>query len=238
MTRGGYISILVLIVSLWSFREWNFYTEKKSMEASMESIKSYFEGEKDSFMADRKLMVEDVKQMKQLYVSSTEDLNFLKEQYKSFSKIQSVIKTEIHSSVKGLKIPIQVADVLFPDSLVPIDIVNQLYIPKNSKSTYSDDWIDLAFQIGDSLVIDSINVRNKIDAVIGWKKSEKSFSFLRKKEPVVEVISYSPYSKVGYVNNLIVKPEEKNKFLSTITSKPVLLGIGVGVGILITSIIK
>lgn len=238
MTRGGYISIIVLVVLVWGFREWNFYTEKKSMESSMDSIKSYFEKEKDSFAADRELMVQDVKQMAQLYVSSTEDLNFLKEQYKEFSKIQSVIKTEISSSVKGLKIPIQIADVNFPDSLIPVDIVNQFYIPKNSKSSYSDDWIDLAFELGDSLSIDSIVVRNKIDAVVGWKKSEKSFAFLRKKEPVIDIISYSPYTKVGYVNNLTVEPENKSKFISTITSKPVILGIGVGLGILVSSLIK
>lgn len=189
-------------------------------------------------MDGKELIAHDLKEMKQLQVASAKEMEFLKEQYKSFSKIQSVIKAEITSSVKGLNIPIQIADVNFPDSLIPVDLVNQFYIPKNSKSSYSDDWIDLAFTIGDSLAVDSIKVRNKIDAVVGWKKSDKAFAFLRKKEPVVEIISYSPYTEIGHINNLTVKPENNNKFLSAITSKPVLFITGVIGGILVSNLIK
>tara|TARA_R110000772_G_scaffold1095_1_gene3854 strand:- start:6120 stop:6836 length:717 start_codon:yes stop_codon:yes gene_type:complete len=238
MTRGGYIFSLIVVILLWGFREWTFHSEKKELTRTISSIQSFFQNERESFMDGKELIAHDLKEMKQLQVASAKEMEFLKEQYKSFSKIQSVIKAEITSSVKGLNIPIQIADVNFPDSLIPVDLVNQFYIPKNSKSSYSDDWIDLAFTIGDSLAVDSIKVRNKIDAVVGWKKSDKAFAFLRKKEPVVEIISYSPYTEIGHINNLTVKPENNNKFLSAITSKPVLFITGVIGGILVSNLIK
>jgi hypothetical protein len=235
MTRGAYLIIAIILV-LFGMREYSHYSDKKDLKQTMESMTAYFEKEKESIFAGEELIAQDVKDMKQLFVSATKDLEFLKKQYSNFSRIESVIKTELTSSVTDVKIPIVRPQIHFSDSLIPRDIVNQFYIPKNSKSSYSDDWIDLAFTLGDSLSVDSIVTRNKIDAVIGWKKSEKSLSFLRKKEPTVEIISYSPYSKIGYVNNLIVKDSE-SKFKKFIKSPPFLIGTGVLGGIIISKLI-
>ena len=73
---------------------------------------------------------------------------------------------------------------------------------------------------------------NKFDVTIGWKKPDKSFKFLRKKIPVVELISYSPYSKINYVNNVVVDDNKSNIF----TSKPAMVVYGAAAGYIFAKI--
>lgn len=228
MTNGSYILIIAVIVGLFIFRECEHSKEIDNMVSTMESRESFFEKEKESFFAEMDIKINDIKESKPNYVVSIDNIDAIRELYPDLSNISSVIKTEVRTEIKESIEYVYDTTYLALDSndFIHRDSVIANFIPKGSKVHKNDLWYDLSISLEDSLIIDSLIMRDKIDAVLAWKKPDKNFKFLRKKEPVVSVQSYNPYTKIGYVNNLVVK-DERSKFGRIMTSKPMMFMYGI-----------
>lgn len=230
MKKQGYLVFIVAILALFVFRECEHRSEKKMLAKSMKSQEEFFKKEMDSYFAGMKLEVEDVKNTTQNIVSSIDEIEAIKDLYPEFKNIESIVKTELHTNISG-SLAFTPPDTIFvpvtTEGMVHIDSINKYYIPRGSKASHDELWYDIAITLNDSLQIDSLRVRDKIDAVLAWKKPDKNFKFLRKRIPVVSVQSYNPYTDIGYVNNLVVK-DERSKFAKVLTSKPMMFLYGVG----------
>ena len=227
MTNGHYLLIIAAIVSLFLMRECEHSSDMKLISQSMESQKAFFEKEMESYFAGEDIKVSDSATVKQNLVASIEDV--LDDKYSELGDVGSVIKVETHTVIK--EVIRYVHDTTYlssnTDTFIHRDSVSAHFIAKGSKASHNDLWYDIDVTLGDSLIIDSLLVREKIDAILSWNKPDKSFKFLRKKEPIVTIQSYSPHSNIGYVNNLVV--QEKNR--NFLTSKPMMILYG-AVGIL------
>ena len=226
MTNGKYLLIIAGIISLFIFRECEHSSDMKLISLSMESQKNFFEKEMESYFAGEDIKVSDSTTVKQNLVASIEDV--LDDKYSNLGDVGSVIKVETHTVIK--EVIRYVHDTTYLSStteeFIHRDSVTEHFIAKGSKASANDLWYDINITLGDSLIIDSLLVREKIDAILSWNKPDKSFKFLRKKEPIVTIQSFSPHSNIGYVNNLVVK-EKNSKFGNVLTSKPMMFVYGV-----------
>lgn len=231
MTNGHYLAIILGIVSLFIFRECEHSSDMKLMAQSMESQKEFLKKEMESYFAGMDLKVEDSVTVKQNLVASIEDV--LDDKYSDLGDVGGVIKVETHTKI--IERIEYIHDTTYISSVsgdfIHKDSITEHFIAKGSKASASDLWYDINITLGDSLIIDSLLVREKIDAILSYKKPDKSFKFLRKKEPVVTIQSYSPHSNIGYVNNLVVKEDKGSKVGNILTSKPMMIVYG-AIGIL------
>ena len=197
----------------------------------MESREDFFELERMSYFDSMDVRIQSIKEAKQNSVLSIDDIEVIRNMYPGISNIESLVKTELHSFITGSSTYIYDTVYLAQnnDEYIHRDSVKRNFIPKGTRSIKNDAWYDLSLTIGDSLSIDSLKVREKLDVILGWKKPDKSFKWLRKREPIVSVQSYNPYTEVGYVNNLVVR-DERSKFGKVMTSKPMMFIYGLGIG--------
>lgn len=230
MTNGKWLLLVIAVIGISLLRECQHNAKESALEETIASIQSFMETEKESFTAQLEVEVQARKDMEQRFVSTIDDLEEIKKQYQGLKDISSIIKAELHTKIKGnIEYKHDTTWLTnYPDSLIPIDSVKRHFVPKGTTAEKHDIWYDISLTLDDSLRIDSLLVREKIDAVLGWKKpDDKKFKFLRKRVPVVSIQSYNPYSNIGYVNNLVVK-DEKSKFVKVLTSKPMMFLYGVG----------
>ena len=203
MTNGNYLIIIAALIGLFVFRECEHKAEKDQLKDSIVSVKDFMEKELDSYFAGKDIEVQDSVVAHQNLVSSIDEV--LADKY-------------IHDTTYLAS---------NTDEFIHRDTVREYFIPKGTKASHEDLWYDIDITLNDSLQIDSLKVRDKIDAVLAWRKPDKSFKWLRKREPIVTVQSYNPYTTIGHVNNLVVK-DEKSKFVKVLTSKPMMFLYGVG----------
>lgn len=236
MTNGHYLLIIAGIVSLFLFRECEHSSDMKLISQSMESQKAFFDKEMESYFAGKEISVSDSATVKQNLVASIEDV--LDDKYSNLGDIGSIIKLETHTYIRDSIEYIH--DTVYlsnnTEEFIHRDSITEHFIAKGSKVTHNELWYDISMTLGDSLVIDSLLVREKIDAILSYRKPDKSFKFLRKKEPIVTINSYSPHSNIGYINNLVVQ-EKKSNFGKALTSKPMMIVYGV-MGVLVYQGVK
>ena len=152
-----------------------------------------------------------------------------------------MVKLESKSIVKDVELKyIYIHDTVYKERLVlngELDtaFLNEHYLKIPAKVEMNNDWMSFNATIEKKFSIDSLSMYNKFDAYLGYKKPEKPLKFLRKSEPVLELRSYSPYTKVAYVNNIVVEDGKKGKFL---TSKPAMFLYGLGTGFILSKSIN
>ena len=224
MKTTHWLLIIGVLCGLFIFRECEHSIELKD---NTESLKAFYEKEKESYFAGKEISVQDRKDVKQNIVASSEDIEAIRNENDSLRKVKSIVKVETHTKIVD-RIKYKY-DTLYLaanlDTFIHRDTVKQYFIPKGSSAGKETLWYDIYTTVGDSLIIDSLKVREKIDVILAYKKPDKSFRFLRTAEPVVSVQSYNPYTNIGMVNNLVVK-DEKSKFGKVLTSKPMIFLYG------------
>lgn len=230
------IVIAILLALVFGWREYSHYTDIQDMADSYKATVNFHKGEAAQFKNSLDLKVADEFIMKQNIVSSEIANEQLKDEIKGFKNINSYMKMEVLEVIKNLEIKYSEANIKNPfegiilkdDEYLHKDDVaeNFLRLPKTFKEESDSGWFYIAGVINkESLTIDSLSMFNKFDATIGLKKSEKKFSWLRKKEPVVSLKSYNPYTKIVYVNNVVVD-NDKGKVGNILFSKPAMFLYG------------
>jgi hypothetical protein len=228
--------VIGIAVAIILFRECEHRSDKKAWKDSTNSLADFLEGEKGSFFAGMdSILVQKEKTVAQNEVLSIDDIEALADQYPELKDISAIIKTELHTMIQDNLGYIH--DTVWlsqnTDDFIPRDSVIKYFVPKGTRATKESVWYDIYLTMNDSLQMDSLKVRDKIDAILAWKKPDKKFKWLRKREPIVSIKSYNPYTDIGHVNNLVVK-DERSKFVKVMTSKPMMVlygglaGYGIG----------
>lgn len=226
--------IIFLLILFIGGREVQHYFIDKDRKESYEAVIRFNEGEKAQLMNSLDLKAQDNKLMKQNIMSQKIALEQFEKELEDYKSINSYMKTEVMSSIKSLEAKYNSKPkdefegiTVKPGGYIHRDEVAKNFLRVPAPFEYKDEWFSINGTVNkESTMIDSLSMFNKFDAVIGYKKSEKSFSWLRKKEPVVELTSFSPYTEVTYINNVVVD-EKKGKAKSVLLSKPAMLLYGV-----------
>jgi len=178
---------------LMAFMYGKSHFDKINLEREVVSVKNFLEEEKNQSISRDSIHAEEIKIMKQNIVEEKTARALLEEEYERFKSIESHVRFESITLVDSVFIPFTKTDTL------------KEYSDCGGDLAFNDGWMNLDAEVDSSgLHIDSLSFINKFDITIGRKKSDKPFSFLRKKEYTVELISYNPHTQVNYVNNIIV----------------------------------
>lgn len=223
-----------IVLSLFLFQECEHNSDLKR---DLESTNNFWETEKEQWISRDSIKTHDIAEMEQNLMSEISARKLLEEEFKRFKEIQSHVRSELITRIDTMFIPYD------PDSnniindytdCIPIDTVRKYFLQTPKGVGYNDTWFAFSGTVDSiGLTIDSLSMINKFDVTIGWKKPDKPFKFLRKKQPVVELISYNPYTKVNYVNNIVVDKKE-----SIFNSKLAYAIYGTAAGIVIGTQIK
>lgn len=228
------ISIIVAVFLLiLGWREYSRYSERKAMEESYTSTISFLDTEKKELKSSLDLKVADNFIMKQNLMSEKSAKELLRKEVVGYKNISAYLKGELVTAVKHVEASYSddtdtFDDVSINDSnYIHKDEVEAKFVRFPKEFSHKDEWMRFNGVVGkESVVLDSLEMINKFDAIIGRKKSEKRFSWARKKEPVVSLKSYNPYTKIVYVNNVIIE-NKKTKAANIMLSKPAMILYGI-----------
>ncbi len=205
--------VIIIILLLFGWREISNRLALDRASDSYSSIVSFKDIEISSLIRDKNLKSNEVIILKQNVVSEKAAKKVLEGKVKNYKRIQSFVATEAVTRVEGLVIELTPKDKGKPEDSTSIDLKEKIeknYVKIPSAFTYSDEWISIDGTVRKDLTLDSLTFINKFDVLLGYKKPEgKKFKFLRKPEPYLELTSYNPYTKVNYVNNLVVEDDKK-----------------------------
>lgn len=200
--------VVVLVIFLIESR--GNYNELRS---DFDSVTTFTDKENDQLINSTNLLAQEVSEMNQNLLSSDEEIRKLSEELSKYKSIQSHVKAEILSEIRGIELPMTIIDREVPtyisdSTFIHRDTISKYFTPIPSKVSFNDEWITFNATVGKSFTLDSLSMINKFDVTIGSKKEK----WYNKSEPVVTLNSYSPYSSIPYVNNLVVE-EPKGKIL-------------------------
>jgi len=223
-----------IVLSLFWLRECEHSSD---LERDLESTNNFWETEKEQMISRDSIHIHDMKEMEQNLMSEVSARILLEEEFERFKEISSHVRTETVTRIDTMFIAFD------PDSnniindytdCIPVDTVRAYFIQTPKGVGYADTWFAFSGTVDSiGLTIDSLSMINKFDVTIGWKKPDEPFKFLRKKQPVVELVSYNPYTKVNYINNIVVDNKE-----SIFNSKAAWAIYGATAGVIIGTQIK
>jgi len=231
------IGLIAVFVIILSWRECSHAADKKAQEESYEAVITFNDIEKGQLKNSLDLKVADSVIMAQNIMSEKVAKEQLKEELEGYKSITAYMKSEVITSIKSLEAKYtdlskdQFEDITIKDGVyIHKDDVDRNFIRIPKTFTYSDEWMSLNGTVNkESTLIDSLGIFNKFDAIIGYKNQDKSFSWARKKVPVVELKSYNPNTSINYVNNVVVN-NDKGKVGSILLSKPAMFIYGIACG--------
>lgn len=242
MINKGYILIIVILVAIFGVNECRHRDSINNLTSSYQSILSFTEQEQNETLDSDSLIVHELILMKQNIVDSKVANEMLREEFKGFKKFQSKVKAEMLTEISNITVeytPLESENELEGITLSYGDYIHKDTVMANfvripRKIEMDCTWVSFYGTVGKNFTLDSLSVFNKFDVVLGYKKPDKSFKFLRKSEPVLEFKSYNPYTSVPYINNLTV--EKNNK--SFLTSKPMVTLYALATGFWIGKTLK
>ena len=235
MNINKYIILLIALImlSFIGWREYSHYCEKQTIAESYKSVIDFKETEKSQLKNSLDLKVADEFVMKQNIVNSKIAQEELKEELKGYKDLTAYMKSEVITSIKNLEAkydnkesdPFEGINLLDGDYIHKDDVdKNFIRVPKSF--SFEDEWLSFEGTVSrESAVLDSLYLLNKFDATIGYVRPDTTFSWFRKKTPVVSLKSYNPYTKIVYVNNVVVD-NDKGKVGNVLFSKPAMLVYG------------
>lgn len=222
-----------VVLSLVLFRSCE---EKNRLEKDIESVVSFMETEELQMISRDSIHAEDIYVMSQNLMAEKTARILLGDEFNNYKELQSHVRTETITRIDSFFIAYNPDsnDVLADYSdYIPIDTVNKYFIQTPKGLNYNDTWFAFSGSVDSiGLTIDSLSMMNKFDVTIGYKKPDKPLKFLRRKQPVVELTSYNPYTKINYVNNVVVEKKKGSIF----TSKPAMLIYGAAGGYVISKL--
>ena len=202
--------IIGALIVLGLIRECQNNSEIGDIRGDYETQIAYQEKRDSAQLAKDKHRANDSIQMAQNIVDYKNLTEKLKKELKGYKDDVSLVEV-------GTK---TIIDSFFIESTVEVHdtIHDSIAVPclDNRKFFYNfkDDWISLKGNYNaKGVLIDTLAIRNEYDVLLGWKKEK----WYKRRNPIIELKSYSPYSDVVYVNNIVVEDRKK---LSVLNSKP------------------
>ena len=202
--------IIGALVVLGLFRECQNNSEINNIRDDYQTVIDYGNKRDSANLAKEMIRAADSVKMTQNIVHYKNISESLKKELEGYKDRASIV--EFRSKT--------VIDSFFIESIVEVydTLHDSIRVPclDNRKFFYNfkDDWISLKGNYNArGVLIDTLAIRNEYDVILGWKK-EKWYS---KRNPTIELKSYSPYSNVDYVNNIVIEDRKK---LSLFNSKP------------------
>ena len=206
-------ALVILFVYIYSMSVKN--DQIKEQRVNYTSMMSYKDSENNRLIRSNDLKAAVIMKSSQNTISMSLAMEEFSNELEGFKRAQSLVKSEILTEIKGLSIgfengPGEFSGIQLVDSMyVHVDTVSKYFIRTPKKVKYSDDWVSFDATVNKEFTLDSLSLINKFDITIGSKKQDKPLSFLRKREPVVEMKSYNPYSSIPYINNVVFKDDKK-----------------------------
>lgn len=219
-----------IVLSLFLLQECK---NSSNLRQNLNSTSSFLEIEKQQSISRDSIHAQDVKIMEQNLMSETAARILLQDEFERFKEISSHVRAETITRIDTMFIVYESeSDDIINEytDCIPIDTVRAYFIQSPKRVRYADTWFAFAGIVDTiGLNIESMSMVNKFDVTVGWKKPDKPFKFLRRKKPVVELTSYNPYTKVNYVNNIVVENRQSNLFTNVIL--PSAAGFVAGYGV-------
>lgn len=192
-------------------------SHSNELQKDAESMRNFYETEKNQLISRDSIKAQQLIDMEQNLMTEISAREILEEEFKRFKEINSHVRFESVTKIETLRVEYTNPNInILSDytDYIPVDSVKKYFIQIPRDVVHQEQWFSFSGTVDkDHFMIDSMSFINKFDVTIGTKKSEKPLAFLRKKEYTVELISYSPYSKVNYVNNIVIDDKKKNKLV-------------------------
>lgn len=224
--------VIVILFCIVGWQSCSYSKYKSEAENNYSSIVSFHEIERTALIQDSTLKANDIKVLKQNIISHEAASELLNSDLEGFTKINSLLKAEIRTHKDNVKIGFEeLSDnelervSLSNSSYLHVDSVLKYFIRAPRDFQHKDQWVTIDGVVKKSgILFNTISSVDKFDAILGYRKPEKKFKLLRKSEPILELKSYSPYSEIVYVNNIVV--QEKNKAEKILLSRGAFFAYG------------
>lgn len=143
-----------------------------------------------------------VKIQAQQIASKNDVIYKLAKQNSQLTNLNAQIRTGIKTRIDSVFIPFS------SDTTQLGEKKDSIAVPQTFHKKDANGWYEMAGQVQKKgILIDSLDSRADVQVTIGSKKEPGFKNILKKKRPVVEVISNSPYVTITGVSNVIFKDE-------------------------------
>ena len=212
-------SLVIAAFLLLLVQRCHYKSELSNKVSEYEEMSSFYASRDSANLNKLKLKASDSIKMSQRiveYESLNESLKNELEGYKGASFVES----SLTSGVTGLTLPFR--DTIYIDSLRLVssgceyaDSLIKAFQNKKNFFNFKDEWLTIdGVSSYESISFDSIVFKNEIDVILGNKREK----WYKSRAPVVELKSYSPYSNIVYMNNLVVE-DKRTVYQKALTSK-------------------
>ena len=229
------IGLVAVFSAILLQRECSHAADKKAQEESYEAVITFKDGERNQMKKSLDLAIADREVMQQNVMSNKVALEQLGKELEGYKKVNAYLKSEVTTKLTNLEAKYEDLDrdpfdgiTLQDGKYIHMDDVNKNFLRVPKQFSYEDDeWIQFYGTVKrEKTVMDSLKVFNKFDATIGYMKPDTmKWKWLKKPVPVVELKSYNPYTKINYVNNVVVD-NDKGKVGNILLSKPAMFLYG------------
>lgn len=209
-------------------------SEINDLISDKDKVTSFYHDRDSVNLAKINSQAQDIVSMKQSIVDDKVVTESLKKELKGY-KEASLVETRIVTRIDSFRILLHDTVVVDSARLAALnceyaDSLLKEFKKKQKFFTFSDNWFTMSGKSSYKEVsFDSLTFKNEFDVILGYKREK----WYKRSYPVVELKSYNPYSKITYVNNIVVK-DKRSKFEKTMLSKPAMLVYGLIAGIIIT----
>jgi len=228
------IGLVVVFCIILGWRECSHAEDKRIQEESYGAVIAFKDGERNQIKKSLDLKVQDSFSMAQNIMTNEIALEQLKRELDGYKSITAYLKSEVTTTLRSLEAKYDTNGVdefdgaVFHDgNYLHKDYVSKNYIRVPRGFKYNDEWTKFSGTIRKgSTMMDSLSIFNKFDATIGYVKPDTmKWKWFKKPIPVVELNSYNPYTKINYVNNVVVK-KDKTDVGNILLSKPAMFIYG------------
>lgn len=231
MKKVEYILFGVALIAVYVLTAYSSNKKIESVSDSYKSVIAFNNAEKRQLIKADSLKAHYIIKMSQNQVSYKDAIEEFSKELNGFKRAQSLVKSEILTKIEGIEVSYDSSGGKFDgisiidSNYIHRDTIDKYFVRVPQNASFSDKWLSFDATIGHDFKLDSLSTINKFDIIIGYKNQEKPLSFLRKKEPVVEMKSYSPYSSVHYINNVTFK-DDRSGAGKLLTSRAAFFGYG------------
>lgn len=233
------LPVMGVFFVVFFLRECHHGSELKDKDNDFRDMESFHEKRDSVNLSKLKHHATDSIKMSQTIVEFENLSKGLKEELKSYKEGASLVEATTNTVIRD--IVLEVHDTIVVD-YSRIDSSNCQYADslikefQNKKFFYNfkDDWVAIKGSYSSNeVLLDTISMKNEFDVILGYKKEK----WYKKRDPVVELKSYSPYTEVVYVNNVVTK-DNRTGYQKTFNSKPAYFIYGVLSGFILRNNLK
>lgn len=229
---GGFLVLFFL-------RECSHNSELNKKDSDFTSMQDFHKRRDSINLAKINSHAQDSVKMTQTIVEYENLSKELKEELKGYKDGSSLTETVISSVAND--IIIEIHDTFYVDSVKLrslgcecADSLLKEFRKKKVFYNFRDEWLNIVgHHTYNKVSFDTISFRNEFDVIIGSKREK----WYKRRNQVVELKSYSPYTEVVYVNNVVTK-DSKTKYQRIFKSKPAYFFYGILGGFVLNNNLK